>query len=89
MKASNVKPITYMKTHSAELVKAVNANRSPVVITQNGHARAVVMDAASYEQMQDALILLKILSQSDAEYRKGHWKSQEEVEADFEKRFPA
>jgi len=47
------------------------------------------MDAASYKQLQDALILLKILSQSDAEYRKGHWKSQEQVEADFEKRFPA
>lgn len=89
MKASNVKPITYMKTHSAELVKTVNESRSPVVITQNGQARAVVMDAASYEQMQDALILLKILSQSDTEYRKGHWKSQEQVEADFEKRFPA
>jgi prevent-host-death family protein len=88
MKASNIKPIAYMKTHSAELVKAVNHSRSPVVITQNGVARAVVMDAASYEQMQDALILLKMLSQSDDEYRKGHWKSQEEVEADFRKRFP-
>ncbi|MGA2592485.1 MAG: type II toxin-antitoxin system Phd/YefM family antitoxin [Bryobacteraceae bacterium] len=88
MKASNIKPITYMKTHSAELVKAVNENRSPVVITQNGQARAVVMDAASYEQMQDALMLLKILSQSDTAYRKGHWKSQEDAEAEFEKRFP-
>jgi prevent-host-death family protein len=88
MKASNIKPITYMKTHSAELVKAVNDNRSPVVITQNGQARAVVMDAASYEQMQHALILLKILSHSDGEYSKGHWESQEDVEADFQKRFP-
>ena len=89
MKATNVQPITYMKTHAAELVNAVNESRSPVVITQNGHARAVVMDAASYQQMQDALILLKILSQSDAEYRNGHWKSQAQVEADFGKRFPA
>lgn len=88
MKASNIKPITYMKTHSAELVKIVNESRSPVVITQNGLARAVVLDAASYEQMQDALILLKMLAQSDEEYRKGHWKSQEEVEGDFQKRFP-
>ena len=89
MKATNVKPITYMKTHSAELINAVNESRSPIVITQNGHARAVVMDAASYEQMQDALIFLKILSQSDVEYRKGNWKSQEQVEADFKTRFPA
>jgi prevent-host-death family protein len=88
MKASNIKPIAYMKTHSAELVKAVNENRCPVVITQNGQPRAVVMDAASYAQMQDALVLLKMLSKSDEEYRKGHWKSQEQVEADFEKRFP-
>jgi hypothetical protein len=46
-------------------------------------------DAASHEQMHDALILLKILSQSETEYRKGRWKSQEQVEADFETRFPA
>ena len=71
MKASNIQSITYMKTHSADLVKAVNESRSPVVITQNGRARAVVMDAASYEQMKDALILLKILAQSDGEYWKG------------------
>jgi prevent-host-death family protein len=88
MKASNIKPITYMKTHSTELVRVVNETRSPVVITQNGLPRAVVMDAVSYEQMQDALILLKILSHSDAEYRKGNWKPQEQVEAEFEKRFP-
>ena len=43
-----------------------------------------LMDASS-RQMQDALILLMILSQSDAEYREGHWKSPEDVEADFEK----
>ncbi|MGA2742250.1 MAG: type II toxin-antitoxin system Phd/YefM family antitoxin [Bryobacteraceae bacterium] len=88
MKAHNIKPIAYMKTHSAELVKSVNESRSPVVITQDGQARAVVMDAASYAQMQDALILLRMLSQSDEAYRKGHWKSQEQVEADFAKRFP-
>lgn len=79
----------HMKVHSAELVNAVNESRSPVVITRNGHARAVVMDATSYEQMQEALTLLKILSQSDAAYRKGHWKSQKQVEADFEKRRPS
>jgi prevent-host-death family protein len=89
MKASNIKPITYMKTHSTELVRGVNETRSPVVITQNGLPRAVVMDAASYDEIQDALALLKILSHSEAEYRKGNWKSQEQMEAEIEKRFPA
>jgi prevent-host-death family protein len=53
LKASQIKPITYMKTHFTELVRVVNETRSPVVITQNGLPRAVVMDAVSYEQMQD------------------------------------
>jgi len=89
MKASNIKPITYMKRHSTELVRVVNETRSPVVITQNGLPRAVVMDAISYEHIQDAMILLKILSHSDVEYRKGNWKSQEQMEIEVEKRFPA
>ena len=88
MRASNIKSITYMKTHAAELVNAVNETRSPIVITQNGETRAVVMDSISYDQMRGALILLKILFQSDVEYRKGNWKSQEDVEAELEKRFP-
>ena len=45
------------------------------------------MITTSDQTMWNALILLTILSLSDAEYQKGHWKSQEEVEADFEKRF--
>jgi len=59
MRASAVKPITYMKTHSAELVAEVNRKKSPVVITQNGTPRAVVMDVESYERLEDALIVLK------------------------------
>ena len=86
MRASDVKPITYMKTHSAELVEAVNKKRSPVVITQNGAPRAVVMDVESYERIQDALILLKLISQSEEDFRKGRWISQAQREREVRKR---
>jgi len=86
MRASAVKPITYMKTHSAELVAEVNRKRSPVVITQNGEPRAVVIDVESYEKTQDALILLKLISQSDEARRKGRWLSQSEMERELRKR---
>ena len=86
MRASDVKPITYMKTHSAELVEAVNKKRSPVVITQNGAPRAVVMDVESYEQLQDALILLKLISQSEEALQKGRWLSQTQMEKELRKR---
>ncbi|MBZ5592326.1 MAG: type II toxin-antitoxin system Phd/YefM family antitoxin [Acidobacteriia bacterium] len=87
MRASAIKPITYMKTHSAQLVAGVNQSRSPVVITQNGEARAVVVDIKSYERMQDALILLKLISQSEEDFRRGRWKSQKAVEASLLRKF--
>ncbi|HTS51297.1 MAG TPA: type II toxin-antitoxin system Phd/YefM family antitoxin [Bryobacteraceae bacterium] len=86
MRASAVKPITYMKTHSAELVAEVNKKRSPVVITQNGSPRAVVMDVDSYEKLQDALILLKLIAQSEEELRNGKWLSQAQMERELRKR---
>jgi len=80
MRASDIKPSTYMKTHSAELVAAVNKKRSPVVITQNGAPRAVIMDVRSYDKIQDALILLRLISQSEEEFRKGDWLTQQQME---------
>lgn len=87
MRASAIKPITYMKTHPAQLLAGVNESRSPVVITQNGEARAVVVDIESYERMQDALILLKLISQSEEDFRRGHWKSEKAVETSLRRKF--
>ena len=87
MRASDVKPITYMKTHSAELIADVNKRRSPVVITQNGEPRAVVIDIESYERTQDALMLLKMIAQSEDARRKGRWLTQEQMEEKLRKRF--
>ena len=86
MRASAVKPITYMKTHSAALVAEVNRKRSPVVITQNGAPRAVVMDAESYDRIQDALVLLKLIAQSEEDFRKGRWISQAQMERELRKK---
>jgi len=86
MRASDVKPITYMKTHSAELVADVNKRRSPVVITQYGEPRAVVVDIETYERTQDALMLLKLIAQSEEDLRKGKWLSQSQMEAELRKR---
>jgi prevent-host-death family protein len=87
MRASDIKPITYMKTHSAELVADVNKRRSPIVITQNGEPRAVVMDIESYEKIQDALVLLKIIAQSEDARRRKRWLSQEQMKEELRKRF--
>lgn len=60
--SSQVKPISYLKAHAAEVLALLSEQRAPLVITQNGEAKAVLQDVASYEETQEALALLKILA---------------------------
>jgi len=86
MRPSDVKPITYMKTHAAELVSTVQQTRNPVVITQNGEPKAVVVDVETYQKTQDALMMLKLIAQSEDQFRKGQWVSQEQAEEEIRRR---
>lgn len=47
--STQVKPISYLKSHAAQIVKDVSESRESVLITQNGEAKLVVMDVHSYE----------------------------------------
>ncbi|MCF8027109.1 MAG: type II toxin-antitoxin system Phd/YefM family antitoxin [Desulfobacteraceae bacterium] len=63
MKLSDrIKPISYLKAHTAEIVRNLAQQQEPLVITQNGEARVVIQDIKSYEQTQQTLALLKILA---------------------------
>ncbi len=60
--SSQVKPISYLKANAAEVLLQLTRQREPMVITQNGEAKAVIQDVASYEETQETLALLKILA---------------------------
>ena len=60
--SSQVKPISYLKAHAAEVLSHLADRRAPLVITHNGEATAVLQDVASYEQTRETLALLKILA---------------------------
>jgi prevent-host-death family protein len=66
-----VRPITYMKNHAADLIREVNETRSSVVVTQNGEARAVLMDIETFEQWRDSAAMMKIMSTSEADIAAG------------------
>jgi len=74
----DVKPITYLKNRTAEVVEQVSEGRT-MVITQNGEAKMVVMGIDEYDRMQAALALLKIIQLSESDVRKGRTVSQEKV----------
>lgn len=66
MKAARVRPITDLKNRTKELVRDVADGGQPVVITQNGKPRVVVMDVEQHDRLQDTLAMLKLLAQSQA-----------------------
>ncbi|QTF93062.1 type II toxin-antitoxin system Phd/YefM family antitoxin [Halomonas sp. BM-2019] len=69
--SDNIKPISYLKAHAAEISRSLNELREPMVITQNGEARMVVQDIKSYEQTQETLALLKLLALGNQEVARG------------------
>lgn len=75
----DIKPITYLKNHTADLVAEVEQHQRPVVITQNGTAKVVVLDIASYDRWRKATALLKLIAHSEAALRGGQVVSQDEA----------
>ncbi|MDP2822143.1 MAG: type II toxin-antitoxin system Phd/YefM family antitoxin [Sulfuritalea sp.] len=83
--SSQVKPISYLKSHAAEIVRDISESRKPMLITQNGEAKLVVMDVKSYEEQEETLPLLKILALGNREIELGKFRDAEEVFAGLDK----
>lgn len=80
MRYSNqIKPISYVKANATEMINQLERDRQPLVITQNGEAKAVLQDIASFEQTQETLALLKILALGDQQVATGQTKPFDEV----------
>lgn len=72
--SSQVKPISYLKANAAEVLTHLAERREPLVITQNGEAKAVLQDVASFEETQETLALLKILALGNQDIEAGRVK---------------
>jgi prevent-host-death family protein len=82
--SKDIKPITYLKSRAADLLKQINQTHRPVVITQNGEPKAILQDPESYENMRNAIGILKLISQGEKDIKDGKSRRQEEVFADIE-----
>ncbi len=72
--STQIKPISYLKANAAKVLQELADWRQPLVITQNGQAKAVLLDVASYEQTQETLALLKILALGNQQLAQGRVK---------------
>ena len=87
--SSQIKPISYLKAHAAEIVRSLGDRQEPLIITQNGEAKGVMQDIDSYEQTQETVALLKILALSSRQIEAGQVQPAADVITRLRKRRPA
>jgi prevent-host-death family protein len=69
--ATQIKPISYVKAHAAEVMRDLHERREPLIVTQNGEAKVVMQDIESFEQTQETMALLKILALGNRQVENG------------------
>ncbi len=84
--SQDIKPISYLKAKTADVINSVNENQRTIFITQNGEAKAIVQDIKSYENTQNTLNMLKLIVQSENDIDNGDVISQDEMFKNLEKK---
>lgn len=82
----SIKTISDLKAHASEMVRDASTNGTPYIITQNGEAKAILMDLKEYERQQDKLALMKILAHSEEQFKRGKYKPIEEAFKSIDKK---
>jgi prevent-host-death family protein len=83
--AQDLRPISYVKAHTTEIVKHVGDSKTPVVITKNGEAKAVIIDIESYQKTLNAITLAKLLNKKKKDIKNGNVITHENAKKVFEK----
>ena len=65
-----VELVTTLKRQATKILKEVNDQRSPVLITEHGRPRAYLVDVESFENTQQRLKLLEGLARGEEAVRK-------------------
>ncbi|MDD2965796.1 MAG: type II toxin-antitoxin system Phd/YefM family antitoxin, partial [Bacteroidales bacterium] len=76
---NDIRPVTYLKSRAADLLKQINDTHRPVIITQNGEPKAVLQDPESFENMRNAIGILKLISMGEEDVKNGNILEQETV----------
>jgi len=78
--AEDIKPISYIKAHTADVLKQIDDRKNPLVITQNGEAKAVLLDINTYQSLIDGISLMKIISIGEKQIAAGKTVTNDELD---------
>lgn len=77
--SDHIKPISYLKANAAEILRGLGQGSEPLIITQNGEAKAVIQDIKTYEKTLETMALLKILALGLRQVEEGRIQTCEDV----------
>ncbi len=77
--SESIKPVSYVKVNIAKIIRQLNEGQEPMIVTQNGEAKAVVIDIKQYEQMQETLAILQMVAQGDKSLDHGEHRPAKEA----------
>jgi prevent-host-death family protein len=72
--SESIKPISYVKSNMALVIQQLNENKSAIIITQNGEAKAALVDIKEYEQTQETIAMLKLIAQGKRNIAEGKFR---------------
>jgi prevent-host-death family protein len=84
--SQDLKPVSYFKNNMAEILRRLNANQGTMIITQNGEAKAAIMDIQAYEDLQETLAMLEMVAQGNKSLAAGRYRPADQVLKEFEER---
>jgi len=84
--SQDLKSISYFKNNMAEVIRKINENQGTMIITQNGEARAALMDIKAYEDLQETLAMLEMIAIGNKNLSEGRYRPAEQVLREFEAR---
>jgi prevent-host-death family protein len=84
--SQDVKPVSYFKNNMAEVLRKLNENQGTMIITQNGEAKAAILDIQAYEDLQETLAMLEMVAQGNKSMAEGKYRPADQVLKEFEDR---
>lgn len=84
--SQDLKPVSYFKNNMADVLRRLNENQGTMIITQNGEAKAALMDIKAYEDLQETLAMLEMVAQGNKSVSERRYRPVENVLREFENR---
>jgi prevent-host-death family protein len=84
--SQDLKPVSYFKNNMARVIRQLNENQGTMIITQNGEAKAALIDIKAYEDLQETLTMLEMIAQGNRNLTEGRYRPAEQVLQEFEER---